>query len=409
MFSRICKSSLTLSRSYSRHFSSKQAGNLYTWGSHPVALGYEVPKTTPKVSSPTLVDFFRNNVVKVAMGPAHTAVITTEGDLYTFGSGQHGALGHNDGEVSHVRPKLVEFFKKNGLKVADVDIGEHHTVALTDDGDVFTWGYGGKSRSYLLQLLAPSFGALGHGGNQDRHIPTPVETLRDLPPTISVSAGSFFTNALNAQHDLYSWGRGEYAVFGDGNNKNLKAPVKNESLQRMKDTEGVVFKRIKSCASQTLGLTDKGALYGWGSNEHGQLGVRAEMGIEMYETANYPSRIQFDKLKGKNIVDFDLAENTGVFLTDTNEVYWMGLKLAYEPQLLKVPDGKKVKAVGAASGSVCAITEDNEIYMKNKLLKEESENLETGVFKASTEYFRGGNILTLGGSYRNKYAIIKDL
>ena len=53
--------------------------------------------------------------------------------------------------------------------------------------------------------------------------------------------------------------------------------------------------------------------------------------------------------------------------------------------------------------------EDNEIYMKNKLLKEESENLETGVFKASTEYFRGGNIVTLGGSYRNKYAIIKDV
>ena len=118
-----------------------------------------------------------------------------------------------------------------------------------------------------LNLLA--FGALGHGGNQDRHIPTPVETLRNLPPTISVSAGSFFTNALNgklisrrikylnklAQHDLYSWGRGEYAVFGDGNNKNLKAPVRNESLLRMKETEGILFKRIKSCASQTLGLT----------------------------------------------------------------------------------------------------------------------------------------------------------
>lgn len=113
-----------------------------------------------------------------------------------------------------------------------------------------------------------AFGALGHGGNQDRHIPTPVETLRDLPPTLSVSAGSFFTNALNgklilrqkisnqiAQHDLYSWGRGEYAVFGDGNNKNLKGPVRNESLLRMKDTEGILFKRIKSCASQTLGLT----------------------------------------------------------------------------------------------------------------------------------------------------------
>lgn len=34
----------------------------------------------------------------------------------------------------------------------------------------------------------------------------------------------------------------------------------------------------------------------------------------------------------------------------------MGLKLAYEPQLLKVPEGKRIKTVGAASGAVCAIT-----------------------------------------------------
>lgn len=408
MFSRISKTSLTFSKSFSKSFSTKRAGNLYTWGSHTTGLGYEVPKTTPKVSSPIRIDFFDNNVVKVAMGPSHTAVITTDGELYTFGSGQNGVLGHNDGEVSHIQPKLVEFFSKNGLKVTDVDIGEQHTVALTDDGDVFTWGYGGKTRSYLLQLVAPSFGALGHGTTQDRHIPTPIESLRNLPPIISISAGNFFTNALNAEHDLYSWGRGEYAVFGDGNNKNLKSPALNESLHRMRKTEGILFKRIKSCASQTLGLTEDGSLYGWGSNEHGQLGVRAEMGIEMYETANYPTKITFDNLKGKNIVDFDLAENTGIFLTNTNEVYWMGLKLAYEPQLLRVPAGKKIKKVGAATGSVCAVTDENEIYMKNKYMKEESEDLETGIFKANTTVFKGGEILEIGGAYRNKYAIVRN-
>lgn len=45
------------------------------------------------------------------------------------------------------------------------------------------------------------------------------------------------------------------------------------------------------------------------------MGLIFGLGIEMYETANYPTRIQFDNLKGKNVVDFDLAENTGVFLT----------------------------------------------------------------------------------------------
>lgn len=46
--------------------------------------------------------------------------------------------------------------------------------------------------------------------------------------------------------------------------------------------------------------------------------------------------------------------------------------------------------------------------MKNKFLKEESENIETGVFVASTEAFGQGNILDVGGTYSNRFAIVKN-
>jgi len=39
------------------------------------------------------------------------------------------------------------------------------------------------------------------------------------------------------------------------------------------------------------------------------------LGIEMYETATYPTKISTEKLKGKKVIDFDIAENTGVILT----------------------------------------------------------------------------------------------
>ncbi len=46
-------------------------------------------------------------------------MITTDGKLYTFGSGSYGALGHNDGDKNHIIPKEIEFFSKNSLKVID--------------------------------------------------------------------------------------------------------------------------------------------------------------------------------------------------------------------------------------------------------------------------------------------------
>ena len=45
--------------------------------------------------------------------------------------------------------------------------------------------------------------------------------------------------------------------------------------------------------------------------------------------------------------------------------------------------------------------------MKNKFLTEDSENLETGVWTANTSVFKGGEILEMGGAYKNRYAIIK--
>jgi alpha-tubulin suppressor-like RCC1 family protein len=61
-----------------------------------------VSKTTQEVNEPKLVEGFDGNVADFVMGPTHSALITTDGELYTFGSGKNGALGHNNGQVSEV-------------------------------------------------------------------------------------------------------------------------------------------------------------------------------------------------------------------------------------------------------------------------------------------------------------------
>lgn len=45
-------------------------------------------------------------MVDVAAGGAHSACVTAAGDLYTWGKGRYGRLGHSDSE-DQLKPKLV--------------------------------------------------------------------------------------------------------------------------------------------------------------------------------------------------------------------------------------------------------------------------------------------------------------
>jgi alpha-tubulin suppressor-like RCC1 family protein len=57
----------------------------------------------------------------------------------------------------------VEFFSEKELKVTDAVIGEHHTIVVTEDGDIWSWGFGGSYDFSPLDWINPRVGALGSG------------------------------------------------------------------------------------------------------------------------------------------------------------------------------------------------------------------------------------------------------
>jgi alpha-tubulin suppressor-like RCC1 family protein len=77
------------------------------------------------------------------MGPFHSALITTSGDLYTFGSGSYGKLGQGNSS-DHWEPTLVEFFSQQKLKIKDVVCGKYQTLILDQEGGLWACGYGGN-------------------------------------------------------------------------------------------------------------------------------------------------------------------------------------------------------------------------------------------------------------------------
>ena len=77
----------------------------------------------------------------IRLSKLHTAVLTTdpEANLYTCGFGPGGRLGTGD---ETTRFSFVPIYGGGlvGKKIVDVGLGQNHTVAISSEGEVFTWG-----------------------------------------------------------------------------------------------------------------------------------------------------------------------------------------------------------------------------------------------------------------------------
>ena len=99
-------------------------------------------------------------VVAVSAGRFHSLAITADGAVWSWGCGSWGRLGHGD-EQNQLLPKKVEALA--GRRVVAVSTGSSLSIALTTDGAVWSWGYG-------------VLGCLGHGEDlSNQLLPKKVE------------------------------------------------------------------------------------------------------------------------------------------------------------------------------------------------------------------------------------------
>ena len=92
-------------------------------------------------------------MVGIAAGSVHTAAVTAEGELYTFGGNSSGQLGLAEAGDCVYAPRLVDAL--SGRAVVMVACGDEHTVVLTRDGAVLSFGcneYGQLGRETPLGL-----------------------------------------------------------------------------------------------------------------------------------------------------------------------------------------------------------------------------------------------------------------
>lgn len=180
----------------------------------------------------------------ISCGDRHTAALATNGQVYTFGCGEHGQLGHGE-HTSMSSPTLIESLV--GLKVVSVVCGSIHTCFITDTGDLYVCGFG--------EYFYP---------NEDQnffYVPVKIPIKEKV---IQVACGQSHIIALSDKGDVYCWGSGSYGQLGHGVKGNVSTP---RLVLTGKNCAQVAAGRYHSMA-----LTDSGILYSWGCGENGQLG-----------------------------------------------------------------------------------------------------------------------------------------
>uniref|UniRef100_A0A8C1N1Q3 HECT and RLD domain containing E3 ubiquitin protein ligase 4 n=1 Tax=Cyprinus carpio TaxID=7962 RepID=A0A8C1N1Q3_CYPCA len=152
-------------------------------------------------------------------------------------------------------PSLEQVVSLDAQNIVAVSCGEAHTLALNDKGQVFAWGLG-------------SDGQLGLSNIEDCiRVPRTVKSLSEVH-IAQVACGYWHSLALARGGQIFSWGQNKYGQLGLGmQGAGVSSPQVVQSLQ------GVPFAQISAGGSHSFGLTLSGAVFGWGSNKFGQLGL----------------------------------------------------------------------------------------------------------------------------------------
>lgn len=241
-----------------------QSGDLYTWGDGTrnvdlLGHGSESSCWIPKRVTGVLQGM---HVSYVACGPWHTAVVASSGQLFTFGDGCFGALGHGDRTSSSV-PRVVESLSE--VRVMKVACGFWHTAAVVEVtneasdaelysscGQLFTWGDGEK-------------GQLGHGDNAEKLLPECVTSLAD-EKICQVACGHSLTVSLTSNGHVFTMGSPAYGQLGNPTAKE-KVPSRVEG-----DITETCVEEIACGSHHVAVLTSKSEVYTWGKGLNGQLG-----------------------------------------------------------------------------------------------------------------------------------------
>ncbi len=178
------------------------SGSAYSWGDNTV--GQLGDGSGINQASPVLVKT-KEKIMSISCGQGHVLAKTNAGKVLAWGWNYRGQVADNMDQNIIPTPKKIAFFDQNFV-IVQVVAGYQHSVALTNDGTVYTWGDN-------------SMGQLGTGRNFEEPFSNVPNPIHGLPAIALIGTGedhSFAVPTPSSGVMLFAWGDNAVGQLGTG-------------------------------------------------------------------------------------------------------------------------------------------------------------------------------------------------
>ncbi|BDR53934.1 hypothetical protein KIMH_00450 [Bombiscardovia apis] len=295
--------------------------------------------------------------IQIGTGDSQNSIaLGNDGNVYTWGYSKEGqsGLGSKGGRSVPARVPLPW-----GVgRFIQIQAGNDFNIALADNGRVYSWGC--NSRLIYDPGQKTPYGNLGVGDNKHRYVPTPVVGIPNHVRITSISAGSYSAYALGNDGNIYAWGFNDYGQLGIGNStvSLTAAPVRPPA--------GLRWTSLTTGGNNTFATTNNGVRYAWGANG-GLWGNGSKNGSSRPVVHNIlmPPGVGITQMNSKGAHTLAIGSNQKTYAWGSNLVGGLGTGNTVEstvPVEVRVPNGVAFISVATSTLSSFAIGNDGGAY-----------------------------------------------
>eukprot|EP01037_Dinobryon_pediforme_P025329 gene25329-27437_t len=211
-------------------------GKVYSWGNGGngrLGLG----DLSDRTEASLVTELSGEVITAVQCGASHSLALTDKGKVFSWGKNTQGQCGHASNE-DVLRPQVIKKLFDLHHVVVQLAAGWEHSLALTLEGKLFSWGSGYK--------------------DSRRGVIPPV-----LVKIIKISCGWDHCLALDSAGKVLSWGSGQNGKLGHGTEDNISLPCYIPHFE--KHASKTVH--ISAGCEHSAAITEDGAMFSWGHGD----------------------------------------------------------------------------------------------------------------------------------------------